>query len=313
MELLFVSRGKNTTISPIVQAQGESLKDQILVSYVTIEGKGIAGYIKSIFKIRSIIAKNHFDIIHAHYSLSGFSAAMSGHKAVVCSLMGSDIFANNVLLIITRLLAKYFWKATIVKSERMKSHLGFKNVNIIPNGINLEIFQPMNVQEAREKLRFAEDKKYILFLADPARPEKNYTLAEQACNIISKQQNVELMALHTIPHAEIPLYLSAADVLLLTSKHEGSPNVVKEAMACNCPVVSTDVGDVKEVINDTEGCYITNFDPEDVAEKLNLALDFGNQTNGREKIKHLDDKIIAEKIIKIYTQVIQNKSKTSAT
>jgi glycosyltransferase involved in cell wall biosynthesis len=230
---------------------------------------------------------------------------MSGHKAVVCSLMGSDIFANNVLLIITKLLAKYFWKATIVKSERMRSQLGMKNAVIIPNGINLEIFQPMNVQQAREKLRFAKDKKYILFLADPARPEKNFPLAEKTFNIVRKQKDIELLALYNIPHAEIPIYLSAADALLLTSKHEGSPNAVKEAMACNCPVVSTDVGDVREIINDTEGCYLTSFDPEDVAEKLNLALDFGKRTIGREKIRHLDDKIIAEKIIEIYNQVIQ--------
>ena len=164
----------------------------------------------------------------------------------------------------------------------------------------------MNFREAREKLGFSRDKKYILFLADPARPEKNFSLAEKAFNRLKETHNIELLPVYDKPHTDIPYYLSAADVLLLTSHFEGSPNAIKEAMACNCPVVSTDVGDVKEVISDTEGCFITSFEPEDVAEKLKLALDFGKRTNGREKIKHLDDKIIAQKLIDVYNSVLKS-------
>ena len=91
---------------------------------------------------------------------------------------------------------------------------------------------------------------------------------------------------------------------MLTSLWEGSPNVIKEAMACNIPIVSTDVGDVREVIGNTEGCYITSFEPEYIAEKIELALQFGKRTDGRENIKHLESSLIARKIIDLYKKIV---------
>jgi len=105
----------------------------------------------------------------------------------------------------------------------------------------------------------------------------------------------------------IPYYMSAADILILTSLWEGSPNVIKEAMACNCPIVSTDVGDVKEIIRKTDGCYIASYDVVDVADKVGKALSFGRRTNGRQNIKHLDNNIIADKIISLYRLVLSKK------
>jgi teichuronic acid biosynthesis glycosyltransferase TuaC len=93
-------------------------------------------------------------------------------------------------------------------------------------------------------------------------------------------------------------------VVLLTSLWEGSPNVIKEAMACNTPIVSTDVGDVKEIIGKTEGCFITSFDPEDVSDKIKKALEFGKRTTGREDIKHLESGVVAKRIIAIYKNVL---------
>jgi glycosyltransferase involved in cell wall biosynthesis len=107
-----------------------------------------------------------------------------------------------------------------------------------------------------------------------------------------------------IDHEEIPNYLNAADVLLLTSTSEGSPNVVKEAMACNCPVVATDVGDVKLIIGNTKGYYITKFDVKDVASNLLNAINFG-KTNGRNNIEHLNSKNIALKLISIYDNLLR--------
>ena len=105
---------------------------------------------------------------------------------------------------------------------------------------------------------------------------------------------------------EVNFLLNACDLLLMTSIREGSPQVIKEAMACNCPIVSTEVGDVKDIIGNTKGCFITSHDPIDVAKKIQLALDFGKRTNAREKIKHLDINIIADKINNIYKEVVRN-------
>jgi len=93
-------------------------------------------------------------------------------------------------------------------------------------------------------------------------------------------------------------------MVILTSKFEGSPNVIKEAMACNCPIVSTDVGDVREVIGNTEGCFITSFEPEGVAKKIKLAIEFNKKTNGRDNITHLDEKVIAQRLIDVYQSAI---------
>ena len=301
--ILFVCRQKsNGQASPIVQAQHASLQSAN-VDVFLIRGKGLLAYFKSIPKLRKFIKTQNIDIIHAHYSFSGYAASLSLFKPVVCSLMGSDVQAKGIKKGLLRFFALHIWDAVVVKSKPMAQNIGLESAHIIPNGVNFSTFRETDRQEASRKTGFDRNKHNILFLADPARPEKNYNLASEAVNILA-DQNIVLTAIHGIDHNEIPHYLSAADILLLTSKWEGSPNAVKEAMACNCPMVSTDVGDVKEIIGDTEGCYITSFEAEDVAAKLKLALDFGKRTKGREKIQHLDSTIIAERLIEVYKQVL---------
>jgi glycosyltransferase involved in cell wall biosynthesis len=139
------------------------------------------------------------------------------------------------------------------------------------------------------------DKKLIIFISNPNRPEKNFNLAREAVKMMNKS-DVELMPVYNVPNEEICYYLNAADILLLTSKWEGSVNVIKEAMACNSPIVVTDVGDVCWVIGNTQGCFISTFEPEDVADKTKLALQFSKKmgrTKGRERIIELglDSKI----------------------
>jgi len=109
-----------------------------------------------------------------------------------------------------------------------------------------------------------------------------------------------LLVPYRVSSNKIPYYLNVADVLVHTSYYEGSPNIIKEAMACNLPIVCTDVGDVSEVIGNVEGCYITKFDSKNVATNINSALNFGKKTKGREKIKHLELSVVARKIARVY-------------
>jgi glycosyltransferase involved in cell wall biosynthesis len=121
-----------------------------------------------------------------------------------------------------------------------------------------------------------------------------------------KAQKIDIIMfpLMNISRGNIQFYYNAADLLLLTSFSEGSPNVIKEAMACNCPIVATDVGDVKEVISDTLNCKVSNFDLNEMVNSCIDILNKSERSNGRDKISHLDDRIIARKLIEIYTEVV---------
>lgn len=303
--MLFVSRSKSdNNPSPVIHAQAQSLSGILDLTEYVIKGKGWLAYLKAIRKLRNHIKSIQYDLVHAHYSYIGMIAAIATAKPVIVSLMGSDVEDYRIGRILIRIFNRICWEAVIVKSHRLKDKIKLKNAIVIPNGINLDQFRQLDSSESMQKLGLDVNQKYILFLADPSRPEKNFELAGNACNYLSN--NFDLLVVHDKSHNDIPLYLSMAEVLLVTSHFEGSPNVIKEAMACNCPIVSTDVGDVKEIIGDTEGCYITSFDPEDVEAKLRLALDFGKRTKGREKIRHLDEKIIAEKLIEAYRSVLKD-------
>jgi glycosyltransferase involved in cell wall biosynthesis len=106
-------------------------------------------------------------------------------------------------------------------------------------------------------------------------------------------------------------YLNAADVLVQTSFAEGSPNVIKEAMACNCPIVATPVGDVQEIIGDTEGCYLCSFDPIDLKYKIEKVLRAGKRTSGRDRILRigLDMETITNRLLNLYNEVVTDGNK----
>ncbi len=308
MKVLFVSSGnKRSGISQVVENQGASLvRQQFEVDYFTVAGKGAWGYLRNIPRLRRAIRKGNYDIIHAHYSLSGFLATLSAprNNNIVVSFMGT--FRKGTLkYFLARFLAKHRWKAVIVKSERMKAQIGLEKAFLVPNGVELQKFISLPHRDIlRRELGFAEGLKTVIFVADPSRPEKNFRLCREAVDRLGNH-SVELLAVYERPHWEVARYMKAADVLMLTSFTEGSPNVIKEAMAANCPIVTTNVGDVQEIIGDTEGCHIMyTFEAAEGAEKLKKALDFSRRTRGRERIKALglDDISIAEKIIAIYNK-----------
>ena len=152
-----------------------------------------------------------------------------------------------------------------------------------------------------------------MFAASPARTVKNFKLFEKALEHVDPDNRIETHILKNIPHKDIPKYLCASDAVVLTSRWEGSPNIIKEAMACNCPVVATDVGDVAWLFGDEPGHFLTRFEPADVAEKIRESLDFAERhgrTRGRERIRKLglDSETIALKLMDVYSDVLE-KSK----
>ncbi len=308
MKVLFVYSYRSSfpdLSDPITHIQGESLrKNGIDLQFFGVKGRGWRGYCKAIFELKSYLKNNKFDIVHGHYSYCGFVAALANNGRTIVSLMGSDIKANWFWILMIKLFSKFIWKKTIVKSRRMKSDINLKNAVVIPNGVDLSVFEPLNKEFAQKRVKFSNKKKNIIFVGNKERKEKNFQLLGKAFDLLDGKNDMEFHLVSGVSQKELSYYYNAADLLVLTSLWEGSPNVIKEAMACNCPIVATDVGDVRERFAGTQGCYRTTFEFDDVARKIRLALAYDQRTNGREKIKGIEINKIAQRIIELYNQVV---------
>jgi len=179
-----------------------------------------------------------------------------------------------------------------------------KRYVIFPHGVDFEKYFPVDdPRQARQKVGWPENKKIILFPANPSRPVKNFPLAKKAVALLC-DDSVELKAFVNVPDEHMNLYYNAADVLLMTSTHEGSPCVIKEAMACNLPVVSTDVGDVREITSDTAGCAVCSPNPKELAAAVTSVLKNGQRTTGRDQVSYLEISSVIQKQIKLYEEVL---------
>ncbi|MFW5793369.1 MAG: glycosyltransferase family 4 protein [Bacteroidota bacterium] len=325
MRILFVSSGKENGIpGPIIKSQAESINSKgYKVAHFSVDKKGLNGYLQECIRLRRVLKKNQYDIIHAHYGLTAIISLLAKrNQKLVVSFMGDDLVGSRkadgnitkLSILFSRInacMAKWFYDFSIVKSNQMAKQL-FKDTKfeVVPNGVNISKFNPESKQNARKKLRISPDREIAIFVSKPERVEKNFNLAKNAVDKLNNS-NLQLLPVFGVKHSELATYFNAADVLVLSSFHEGSPNVIKEAMACNCPIVSTKVGDVEWIIGNTKGCYIASFDSEDFGGKLNQALEFSKssiRTNGRKRIMELslDDQSVAEKLIDIYNMVLSS-------
>lgn len=326
MKVIFVASGNKKgagQVNSFVQSQYDSLKaeglDMVLFPVV---GHGAMAHLKAAWQLRKLVRREKPDVIHAHYSIYGYVAVIAcmgiWHKPkIVVSILGSFPTKGKKWKLV-RYCVQHVWDKTLVKSERTKRQLGL-DVPVIPNGVNLEIFQLKSIVDCRKSIGFEEGKKYVVWCSNPERIEKNWALAEEGVRVLVNEGiSAELVAVYNKTPQEVCTYMNAADCLLLTSWSEGSPNVIKEAMVCNCPIVTTDVGDVTERLKNLDGCYVAitehpiiNQQTQDtymeenarvVADCLKKALTFGKRTEGRKRI--LDDgltiELTAKKIINWY-------------
>ena len=309
MKVIFVASGNKAvgTVSAFVRTQYDSLaKEGVEMILFPVVGHGLSGYMKNLSALRALIKSEKPDIVHAHYSTCGYLASMVSlglRNKVVVSLLGSFPQKGRKYKLV-KYCIHHIWDATIVKSERTRSQLD-EDLPVIPNGVNLDRFTLIPKEDARREVGFEEGRKYIIFVSNPARVEKNYGLARQAVALMN-DDHVELIPVYDKSHDEVVKYMCAADALIMTSLSEGSPNVIKEAMACNCPLVVTDVGDVRWVTEGVEGTYVADtYQPEEIAGLLRKALEFGVRTKGRDRILQLGltTEAIARRILAVYDSV----------
>lgn len=309
MKVLIVCSGNAKNFSfqinqAFIYDQVEAIKkldNSIEFDYFFIKGKGWKGYLKNLKLLKEKIKSGSYHFIHAHSGDSVLLASLQRIIPVIGTYHGSDLnrIKNRVLSNIANVLSK----KSIVVSEKLYHKLWLKkSAQVIPCGVGFDLFYPEDKVTTREKLGIAIDETVILFSSAFSNSVKNYPLAEEGIKR-SNHTNPVIIELKGYKRNEIRGLMNAADLALMTSFREGSPQFIKEAMACNTPIISTDVGDVKDNIRNTEGCFITSFDAEEVAQKINAAIAFKGKTKGREDIYFLDNKIIAEKIINLYKKL----------
>jgi len=301
-----------------VKEQVDSLRDAgVEIDLCAFDGDGSArNYLKAGLTLRRILGKKPYDLVHAHYGLTGAIAILQKRCPVVITYHGSDLLGvvgtqkrytigGKVRTLISRGAALGAAQCIVV-ADILKAKLWPKSSVTIPMGVDLSLFKPIPTCEARKRLGNFNHKQIVLFAAHPKNQTKRFDIAQEAVSLLQKDNlDVELMPIYDIPHHEVPLYMNACDVLVLTSMHEASPCVIKEAMACNLPIVSVDVGDVAERIGGVQGCYLSERAPYDVADKLRQALGNGRFSDSRKKIAELSLQTIATRVMAVYDKVQQ--------
>jgi len=306
MKILIVCSANSGKIMPFITEQGDEITRQgHEVDYFTLTSKGVKGYLSHLSKLKKQLKSKPYNIVHAHFGLSGALAVLQRKVPVVITFHNGETLTKRGNLISS--LASLFSVGNIYVAEHIYRLTYFKQKNkslILPCGINLVQMKLIPTVEAKKQMQLSDEKINILFGGVFANLRKNEPLAREAIALTGQQENINLIELKGYSRSEVNALFCGVDLLLLPTKSEGSPQVVKEAMACNCPIVATDVADIKVLLNNTEGTFLTNFDPQDVADKINKAIAFGKRINGREFISRYDNEVIVKQILDFYKKVL---------
>jgi len=309
---------ENPAYGIFVQEQVRSLREAgVEVDVLFVNGrKSRWNYLWGFFSLWGHLLTHRYDLIHAHYVLSGIIARAQFLCPVIVTYHGPELFLERFKNQgrLCRWLAPLVDRVIVVSPE-MKAHLRRGRATVIPCGIDLERIRPIPGDEARQRLGLPLEKKLVMCIGSYGgafkkwRAYKRFDLARAATEEARKKDPaIELLPVFGRPYQEMPLYFSAADVLMHISDGEGSPMVIKEAMACNLPIVATPVGDIPQVIGGTDGCSLCSWEPGEIADKLLLALRSG-RTGGRERMTELELKNIASRIISLYREVLGEKGR----
>lgn len=300
--------------------QIESLTD-LGVQTRVIDMRGIpkVKYLQAIPRIRRIARK--VDLIHSHFGYCGWlvwlsTIAMRDRPALVMSFMGDDLLgtprADGTLEWPSRVQARinrwFAWRFTrvIVKSDEMACRIQPRESTVIANGVDLETFCPMSKTQTRKRLGLPLDRHLVLFPGNPGNPRKGHPLAQASVQAASEAlgDSIDLVPLWNIDPAEVAVYMNACDAMLMVSLIEGSPNVVKEALACNLPVIGVNVGDVQQMLDGVSGCSVHPRDHQRLAAALVCQFRDPVPCDGRDHLisRGLDLPGVAERVLVVYQE-----------
>lgn len=327
MRVLEVSRYKNNFADhqlPFVTEQGESLrKAGCEVEYFLVKGS----YLLAVRELKKKIWEFRPDIVHAHFGLSAITAELQSLVPVVATFHNGETLNWHVNLMSSLMSLRA--KHVIYVAQHIYDLVYFKakHYSIIPCGVPVDQCVVIDKAEARKQLGWSDDKKYILFGGAFANLRKNYPLLRDAVNILNlkletlnPKSRIEIVEMRGLSREQCVLRMNAVDLFALPSHSEGSPQALKEAMACNCPCVATDIADVKYLFGDEPGHWILrnprktherwDGDEKSLDEMVALlqeALAYDKRTNGRERILKLglSNEQVAKRIIDIYESIIK--------
>ena len=325
MKILMVSSEwpseKNPQSAPFVVRQFNKLRQRgIDVDLVHVRGSGnILNYINNWLKVRRVLNNNTYDLIHAQWGQSALTVFFSGLPIVV-TYRGDDLEGtinakgqhglNSYILRFVSGIVSLFSNFNIVVSSHLISKLWSRTtpIAIIPSGIDFSIIPAITKSEARQKFGFTDGKKIVLFPYNTSIVRKQFSLVKQSIDLLpdNLRSEVELFVLYGVPQQIVLECMIASDFLIFASLHEGSPNVIKEAIACNLPIISVDVADVRDRIGLIPGCAIVNsYNPREISKALeNLFFyDYCNYQS-RSFVANLDEDILVEKLISVYKKVL---------
>ena len=286
------------------------------VLFVDRAGEGRGVYRKLAGRARAAAESSQPELVHVMYGgvMADVVTRVVSDRPVLVSFCGDDLQGNAGNGLLAALAGRYSVAASaraarratgiVVVAPHLRAALrrvDASRVWVVPNGVDLSRFVPLDRTHCRTALGWNSGRAHVLFPARPTRGEKRFPLAEAAVRRLQDSGvDAELHPLQGVPHDDVPLWLNAADAVLLTSMREGSPMVVKEALACNVPVVSVDVGDVRERLSGIQGCYIAAATELDVTEKLSRALERPERVAGRERMAELSLERVAGRLREIY-------------
>jgi glycosyltransferase involved in cell wall biosynthesis len=303
-----------------VRSQAESLAGHgVAGEVVEIEGwRTKANYLRALLTMRWRVGAQPYDLLHVHYGLTAMACIGVTAVPTVVSFCGDDVWGtpdrtgvrsrSSLWLARLGLLAARRADAVIVKSAEMARAIGpsYGLVEVIPNGVDLALFDPIPRDEARRRLGWPLDREILLFPANPAEPRKNFELAQAVeTELIRQGRPVLLRWVYGRPQSEVALAMSAADILLNCSMQEGSPNAVKEAMAMGLPVVSTDVGDCAERLQGCSPGAVVPRQPSAFVSATTEVLNAARRSNGRSRIQALGLDAIAARVVAVYHRAIE--------
>jgi len=286
--------------------------------YFHTKRKALADLIKSSIILRRIVKSSRPDITHIYWGgISGFFAQMFCPGKTVVSLLGSDLFgsyhmdgskilSSRIQTVCSRLTG-IFSTRTIVMSHRMKNHLWNSKsdrIVVIPEGLLLSKFTPGDKKEARAKLGWKTNPFTVIFFYE-GQAVKNASLAHSAFKIFQKEHpEAVLEIISGYNHEDLVNVYRAADCMIITSFHEGSNNSVKEAMACDLPIVSVACGDAEERLDPVYNSFVTPYKDQEMADRLALIYSRGERSNGSSFIDEVTIATSSMKVAELYKKML---------